>query len=322
MIELFLMQAEKIERLEHKDDIIKTHSFIESAGKGTVWIRCVMPVQDEIAALAEITKLSVDEFKESIEEEERSRVSVNKHLKIVYSAPSKEGEDVITSPIHIYVHGNIIVTLEKSQNKILAELSTALLDNKRKFLFKKPLGYFIFYVLDKVNDDFLHFIDRISMRIDLFKENKKLSNEHIQKIYDSNISLSYFNQAIIANIEVLNELRKSYFKLFDHEDRKHFSELYYDTLQILDTEKIQRELLSNLFNMQATIASNELNYFMKIVALVALLSTLPNLITSIFSMNVQNVPIVNSPFAFYILLGLIVVSSVLSFIIFKKFEKR
>ncbi len=322
MIELFLMQAEKIERLEHKDDIARTHSYIESAGKGTVWIRCTNPEQDEINALSEITKLSVDEFKDSIEEEERSRVSVNKHLKIVYSSPLKEGEEVITSPIHIYAIGNLLITIEKSQNKVLGDLSSALIENKRKFLFKKPLGYFIFYILDKVNDEFLHFIDRISMRIDLFKENKKFSNEHIQRIYDSNISLSYFNQSIIANVEVLNELRKSYFKLFDHEDRKHFSELYYDALQILDTEKIQRELLTNLFNMQATIASNELNYFMKIVAIVALLSTLPNLITSIFSMNVQNVPIVNSPYAFYILLGLIVASSAISFIIYKKLEKR
>ncbi|MBI2133242.1 magnesium transporter CorA family protein [Candidatus Woesearchaeota archaeon] len=321
MIELFQMQAEKIERLEHLD-LKKTKEFIDSAGKGTVWIRVIRPENDEIGVLAELTSLSVDEFKESIEEEERSRVSVNKHLKIVYSSPSKEGDEILTSPIYIYAYGNQVITIERGPNKILSDLSTALLENKRKFLFKKPIGYFIFYILDKVNDEFLHFIDRISVRIDLFKDYKALSNQNIQKIYDSSISLSYFNQAIIANIEVLNELRKSYYKLLSHDDRKHFSELYFDALQILDTEKIQRELLSNLFNMQSTIASNELNYFMKIVALVALLSTLPNIITSIFSMNVKNVPIVSGDNAFYVLLGLIVFSSAISYLIYKIFEKR
>ncbi|MBI4438506.1 magnesium transporter CorA family protein [Candidatus Woesearchaeota archaeon] len=320
MIEIFVMPADRIERAEHTS-IEESSRHMDSGRKGTVWVRCVKPVIEDIETVAALTGIPLDELKESVEGDERSKVSIGRHIEIIFRAPLKEDGEVVTVPIRIYAAGNTVVTVEGSPTRILSELSYALVGNRRRFLFRKPTGYFIYYVLDKVNDEFLYYIDKISINIEVFRK-KTLNRQDIGSIYATSISLSYFNQSLIANIEVLNELRKSYPKLFSHEDRKHFSELYHDALQILDTEKIQRELLSNLFNMHSSIAGNELNYFMKIVALVALLSTLPNLITSIFSMNVGSAPIVQGRNAFYIILGMIVVSSVLSYVAYRVMSER
>ncbi|MBI3033601.1 magnesium transporter CorA family protein [Candidatus Woesearchaeota archaeon] len=321
MIELFLLKEENIQRLEHSY-ASKTLEWMNSSGKGTIWIRCVNHNSEDLEALAELTKIPIEEFKESLDENERSKVSVSKHLEIVYRAPTAQNGEIITLPAYIYSIGSLIVTIERTPLKVLSDLSAALMDNKRRFLFKKPGGYFIFYVLDKVNDEFLHFMDKISIKVEMFRDRGALSKENIQKIYDSSIALSYFNQAIIANIEALNELRKSYYKLFSPEDRKNFSELYYDALQILDTEKVQRDVLTNLFNMHSTISGNEMNYFMKIVALVALLSTLPNIITSIFSMNIKHTPIIDGQYAFYVILAVIIMSSAASYFVYKLFSRK
>ncbi len=314
MIELFALQNEKIERFEHKDKE-KTLAWMGTAGKGTVWVRCVSPSAEEISELSEITKVPAEELKESVDGDERSRVNVTKYLEIVYKAPITADGEVMTASVHIYSMGTIISTIERTPSKVLNDLSTALIENKRKFLFKKPGGYFIFYVLDKINDEFLHFIDQISVKLDLFNNKGRiLSKKNINQVYDASIALSYFNQALIANIEVLNELRKSYYKLFEAEDRKNFSELYHDARQILDTERIQRDLLSNLFNMHATITGNELNKFMKIVAFFALVTTVPTIISNIFSMNIKYIPLTQEKYSFYIVVALVLVSSVISYI--------
>ncbi len=320
MIELFVMRHERIERLEF-EDVNRTLTWLGVLGKGTVWIRCVKPDAEDIEALAELTKISLDELKEAIEDIERSKVNVSKHLEIVYTAPTKENDEIVTVPIHIYAIGNFIATIEKKPTKVLNDLSSALVENKRRFLFKKPGGYFIFYMLDKINDEFLYYIDKISIKIDLFKE-KSFSKEAIEKVYDTSIALSYFNQALIANIEVLNELRKSYFKLFEQEDRMHFSELYSDALQILDTEKIQRELLSNLFNMQSILTANKLSQFMKGVAFFALIITIPTLITNMYGMNLSNLPLAENPYAFYIILGFMTLVSLILYYIYKRTSEQ
>ena len=320
MIELFHMQTERIEKLD-LTETQKTKNWL-SPSRGTVWLRCTEPSQEDIKALSEITTIPEDDLKGAIEENERSKVSVEKHIEIIFSVPVQEGNEIVTRPIYVYAIGNIVVTAEKKPINTLNQLSSALLENKRKFLFKKPSVYFIFYILDKMNGEFLFYIDKLSLKIEIFKNRGALSKQNIDRIYDTSLTLSYFNQSLIANIEVLNELRKSYFKIFEQEDREHFTELYYDALQILDTEKIQREVLSNLLNMQSIITSNELNQFMKVVAFVALFSTMPMLITSIFSMNILHTPIVEGPYAFYIIIAILASSAILSYTLFKLFTKK
>ncbi|MBI2141935.1 magnesium transporter CorA family protein [Candidatus Woesearchaeota archaeon] len=316
MIDAFVLRNERIERLGSVEFARSSESG--AFGKATVWIRCVSPDADEISALSEITKIPVDEFRESVEEDERSKVSVNRHLEIVFRTPSVEEGEIITLPIYIYAIGSTIVTIERKKCKVLADLSAALVENKRRFLFKKPPGYFIFYVLDKINDEFLHFIDRISVKLDFFKDRGAWTKENIESIYDSSVALSYFNQALIANIEVLNELRKSYYKLFADEDRRHFTELYNDALQILDTEKVQREVMTNLFNMQSIITANRLNQFMKAVAFFALIITIPTLITNIYGMNLSYLPLSGNRYAFFILLVFMAAISLILYYFYRK----
>lgn len=316
MQEIFVLRNERIESISREE--FAKYSELTHLGKSTVWLRCVSPDADEISAISEITKIPVDEFKESVEEDERSKVSVNRHLEIVFRTPAVEEGEIITLPIYIYAVGSTIVTIERKKCKVLADLSAALLENKRRFLFKKPAGYFIFYVLDKVNDEFLHFIDKISVKLDLFKDRGAWTRDNIESIYDSSIALSYFNQALIANIEVLNELRKSYYKLFGEDDRRHFTELYNDALQILDTEKVQREVLTNLFNMQSIITANRLNRFMKAVAFFALIITIPTLITNIYGMNLAYLPLSSNKYAFFILLGFMTAISLILYYFYRK----
>ncbi len=314
MIELFALRNDRIERLEGLKGF--------GPSRGVSWVRCVEPVEADLESISELLRMPLQDLKESVEEDARSKLTVGRHIELIFSVPSMSEGEVLTVPLHIFAVGSLLVTVERKSIKVLGDLSKALIENKRRFLFRKHTAYFIYYVLDKVNDEFLYFVDKISLKLELFRERKALSKDAIQKIYDTSITLSYFNQSLIANIDVLNELRKSYFRMFSQEDRDNFSELYYDALQVLDTEKIQRELLSNLFSMHSTLIGNELNYFMRIVALVALLSTVPMLITSIFSMNIRNVPLVQGEHAFFVILGLIAVSSIASFILFRWFARK
>lgn len=321
MIELFTLGKDRIESMEHTD-IGKTMTWVRIVGgRSTVWIRCVNPDDEKISLLSQISRIPIEEFRESVEEEERPKLSVNRYLEVVYGAPDLEEGDVVTVPIYIYTINNLIITIEKKPNAVLNEISKSMYANKRRFLFKRPIGHFIFFMLDKINDEFLKYIDRIAVKVEVFKEKGGLSTENVAKIYDSSVTLSYFNQALIANIEVVNELRKSYYKSFRDEDRRHFSELYFDALQVMDTEKIQRDVISSLFNMQAVINSNRLNNFMKTVAFIALIIMVPTFITGFYGMNLDYMPLIHNRYAFHILLIIMLVVVFGLFSIYKRTVK-
>ncbi|MBN2422677.1 magnesium transporter CorA family protein [Candidatus Woesearchaeota archaeon] len=308
-----------IEVFAYKQDVIKK-TDLDNLNRTYSWIRVINPTEETIKKLASYTRIPVEEFLESLEEDERPRLTLKRYIELIYRSPLIEKGEVSTLPVYIYLFQDKIITIEKSEISILSKISSLMEKNKAKFLFKKGFAYFIFYILDKINDDFLTNIDRIAANIDVYEEvtKRELTRKDIEKIYEQSVTLSFFNQALIANIEVLNSLRKGYFKQFTPKDKQLFEELYFDALQILDTEKVQREAITNLFNLQSIIVSSRLNEFMKKLASIALIIAIPTMISGIYGMNFVNIPLKNHPLGFYITSFIIFVITCLMFLYFRK----
>ena len=313
MIEIYSYTrgAEKIKKIN-----------LGEATRGIKWIRVVQPDPENLKLLSKNTGIPEAELQESLEEEERPKISVNKYLEIIYRAPYIVDNELETLPIYFYLFNDKLVTIEKKPLGILDEISKNMANNKSKFLFKKNLPYFIFHAMDKINDDFLMKIDKIAARVDIYEKfsKKEITVKDIELIYDQSVTLSFFNQALIANVEVLNALKKGYYKLIPAKDKVLFEELYYDILQILDTEKIQREAVTNLINVHSIITSTRLNEFMKRLTAIALIVAIPTMISGLYGMNFVNIPLKNHPYGFYITTFIVILITLGFYYLFKKFD--
>ncbi|MFC2135611.1 magnesium transporter CorA family protein [Bacteroidota bacterium] len=284
------------------------------------WIRFLDQSEDKIKEFSEFTGIPEEEFKEFFETEERSRLEQGKFLELTYQTPFRDKDEIGTIPINFFIINNMLITVERNKTKVLEQAASQLKQKKLKFLFRRSIGDMLSYFLDKINDDFLTSIDRIANLTDVLEsKGQDVSNEQLMKLYNYNVTLTHFNQAIIANLEVLGGLRKSYFKKFTKENLQEFAELYYDKLQILDTEKIQREVITNLFNFQTVVATHKLNNFMKRLTTLALIFVIPTLITGLFGMNV-NIPFGNHPYGFLIVFLIIVLFVGGMLFMFKKLD--
>ncbi len=313
MIEIFSYTrgAEKIKKIN-----------LDDSSRGVKWIRVVQPDPENLKLLSKNTGILEAELQESLEEEERPKISVNKYLEIIYRAPYIVDNELETLPIYFYLFPDKLVTIEKKPLGILDVISKNMANNKSKFLFKKNLTYFIFHVMDNINDDFLMKIDKIAARVDIYEKfsKKEITVKDIELIYDQSVTLSFFNQALIANVEVLNALKKGYYKLIPGKDKILFEELYYDILQILDTEKIQRDAVTNLISVHSIITSTRLNEFMKRLTAIALIVAIPTMISGLYGMNFVNIPLKNHPQGFYITTFIVILITFGFYYLFKKFK--
>lgn len=279
-------------------------TFENISKKGITWIRLVKPTTEELNQVSELTKIPLEELQESIEEDERPRLYTKGYLELIYSAPHDFKEEGLqTQELYIYVRNNQIVTIEQERSKLFEFFQRRCSAKKAKF-FMKSQASFLYHVIDKINDEFLAIIDRIAANIETVKK-RDLSKVDLTSLYSTNITSAYFNQAILANLEALNQLKKSHFKLFTPQDRTIFNELYLDKLQILDTEKVQRELIMNMIDIQSIMSTERLNETMKRLAAFALIIAVPTLISSIYGMNIK-LPLEDNPYAFYILTGVMI----------------
>ena len=290
-MELVRLENRKIRQITIDD--LDTHKL--------TWIRVVQPSAEELERLATVTGIPYQEFKESIEEEERPRLLVKRYLELIYRTPhSYEQEGLQTSDLYVYIKNNLFITLENHRTNILDRFWSRCRRNKAKYLFSSH-GQFLFNLLDEINDEFLYFIDRIASNVENIQGRGERGFE-ASTLYSLNITSAYFNQSIIANLEVLNQLRKSHFKAFTQEDRNVFNELYLDKLQILDTEKVQREVIMNLIDIQSIVSTEKLNQTMKRLTALALVIAVPTMISGVYGMNIP-LPLSNSAHSFAIITG-------------------
>ncbi|MGM5483155.1 MAG: magnesium transporter CorA family protein [Nanobdellota archaeon] len=301
-----------------KNNRIKQANPDELENTNLTWVRSIDPNQEEVKKLSKISNIPIPELTESSEEDERPRLTKKRYMELIYSAPHIYKEEGLqTQEIYFYLAKNMIITIEKESNKILEKLEVKCKKNKVKFLFKTP-GKFLFHALDEINDEFLTFIDKTATTIESTKV-KDLKKVNFADLYSKSITFAYFNQALVANLEVLNQLKKSHHRTFSTKDRQNFAELYYDKLQILDTEKIQRELVMNLIDIKTISSTEKLNLTIKRLTSLALLIAVPTLISSIYGMNIT-LPLENNPYAFFYLVGIMIISSISLFSIMKHYD--
>ncbi|MBC8500842.1 MAG: hypothetical protein ISS25_02190 [Nanoarchaeota archaeon] len=299
-------------------NVVSDYDFQRLDKDKLIWIRVVGNKEEKIQRIAEFTKVPFEEFQEFFDSDERSRLEQGRFLELIYQVPFLDKGEITTAPVNIFLINNIFITVEKERIITIEKIASLMRKRKLKFLFKSSIGEFLYYFLDKINDDFLLTIDKIANLADVLEGKEgDVSSKQLMKLYNYNVTLTHFNQALLANMEVLVGLRKSYFKKFTKHNLEMFSDLYYDKLHILDTEKIQREVISNLFNFQTVVATHKLNNFMKKLTSLALIIMVPTFITGLFGMNLK-IPLADSDYGFAIVFGLMILVAGMFFAIFKK----
>ncbi|MCF7861660.1 hypothetical protein K9M79_05420 [Candidatus Woesearchaeota archaeon] len=289
--------------------------------KSTInWIQLNEGDLDLFPQISELTEIPQEDMKEFFvdDDEERSRLEQQRFVKIIFRAPTIENGEIHTQPVCIFTKNKFVVTMQKGNLKSISHVEQKLSKGLLKFMFKAPTtGKFIYQLLDMINDEFFQTIERIPIIVRKIQSNEyMIPNDVVKQLYSANITLSHFNHAIQANLDVLFSLRKAYTRQFSQKDKEQFNDLYYDALHLLDTERINRDIITNIFNFQSIINSNRTNDLFRKLAAYGLIIAIPTLISSIYGMNVD-LPFMGGANAFWILLCGMIGISLTFYLIFK-----
>lgn len=288
------------------DKVVVSEKLVE-VKKGLIWIHGHNPSEEDLRNIEKKTGIPYENLSVALDDEVRPYAEKEDHLEIVYRAPIAEQGDVVTEPIAFFIKGRYIVTLSPDRVAVLSTLERNVQENKKKFLLRGRAGRFVHFIMDSINDAFLKRIDAITKTIDKVEEEPG-AEKNFGLLYNASLTSAYFNRALMANIEVLNDLRKLYHRDITADDRDQFEDLYLEALQLLDTEKIQREIITNLFMFENVLANKKVERRLMRLTVLAVIIAVPTLISGIYGMNVA-LPLQDSPHAFWLVIGIMALLS-------------
>lgn len=311
MISIYKTMSEHDTGLEKLDDI-----------KPGCWINVVSPTDQEILLLSKKTTVPIDFLRASLDEEEASRIDIeNNVILFVVDIPFTEMEDNTltydTYPLAIIHTETELITICLKNSKILTEFTKG---NVRNFYTYKR-SRFILQILYKVSSYYLtclRQIDRKSLMIQKTLQ-RSMSNKELMQLLSLRNSLIYFSTSLKSNELTLEKMLKLELVQQYEDDKDILEDVIIENKQAIEMTSIYSNILTGTMDASAALISNNLNLVMKLLTSVTIVLTIPTIVGGYWGMNIKNgIPFENNPYGFWIVVGISVVISVISFLYLNK----
>ena len=281
------------------------------------WISLVKPTEKELAEVAEQYCIEPDDLRAALDEEERSRIELeDNYTLILVDIPAVEkskGKDIYTTePLGIILAKDAIITVCLEETPVLYALKQKHANELRTHM-RTRFVLQILYRNASLYLQYLRVINKLSDKIEQ-KLHGSTENRELIELLELEKSLVYFTTSLRSNEVVLEKLLKSDRVKKYPEDEDLLEDVIVENRQAIEMANIYSGILSGMMDAFASVISNNLNIVMKVLTSLTVLLSVPALFASFWGMNVA-VPFSNSPFGFYIVLAISVITASIAFIL-------
>lgn len=302
----------------YKTDDRKIH---EESGPGDgVWIDMCNPAITEGEEIAEKLGIDISDLLAPLDDEESSRIELEDgYTLILVDIPALEirhdKEAYTTIPLGIILASDMIITVCSEETPILQAFVNG---RVKEFSTKKKLR-FVYQILFRIASYYqanLRIIDKkrteIEERIDDNTKDVDLIDLHTLES-----TLVYFATSLRANAVVLDRLTR-YKRLEQYPDDKELlGDVIVENQQAIEMTTIYRDIINGTRDLMSSVIDNRLNNVMKTLASITLVMGIPTLVSGIYGMNVEGMPLAATQYGFGVICILIVIICIVLLVILR-----
>lgn len=267
------------------------------------WVNLVRPTSEEIAHVLATTGVEEDFLRAALDPEESSRVELEEdQTLLIVDIPMLEESNVEqdeskifgTLPMGIIVLPNTVITVCLQDTTVLRGIA----QNKVRDIHTAMRTRFVLQILLRVAGLFLRNLRMIER--DFTKIERRLydslKNEELIQLLGLSKSLVYFSASLKGNEVTMEKmLRGRILKLYE-DDRDLLEDALIEIRQAIEMAGIYSSILAGTMDAYASVVSNNLNIIMKVLTVITIIMTIPNIIFGFYGMNITGNDL---PFAYW-----------------------
>jgi len=275
------------------------------------WINLVEPSTTELEAVLSHTKVPRDFLTDPLDVGERPRFDYDDDaVLLIVHVPMmitpEDGEEEVspyrTVPLGIILSGQTVITVCCARTPV----TTAFLDQIRRVCPPSDTYRFAFRLLWHAGVLFLRYINDIHARTSDLEDqlHQSISNEALLKLFQIEKTFVYFTTSLKADTIALARANTARQLTLSEDDRDFLEDAMVEYQQALETATIHANILNGTLDTFASLINNNLNQVMKYLTVATIFLAVPTLVASVYGMNLQTLPFMNSPHSFVIVMGI------------------
>ena len=257
------------------------------------WVNMVRPSSEELRGVTQALHVEEDFIRAALDPEESSRVEIEEdQILMIVDTPMVEddtnsGSQIFaTVPMGILVVPGAVITVCLEDTIVLRSIAEGNVKDVHTALRTR----FVFQILLRVAGRFLkdlRLIERDFTRIER-RLYDSLKNEELIQLLGLSKSLVYFSASLNGNEVTMEKvLRGRILKLYE-DDRDLLEDALIEIRQAIEMAGIYSNILSGTMDAYASVVSNNLNIIMKVLTVLTIIMTIPNIVFGFYGMNIQN----------------------------------
>ena len=228
----------------------------------------------------------------------------------------KQTRRLIPFTVNIFIGNNFIVTVHQGLCKPIQTTYDHLIEDQS--ILERGSGYLLHRILDALIDYNFPILNRIYRNIQNVEDDifKKPSTKNVRTILLIRTNILTFRNIVFPQRKLLKTLEIKDMDFLIEALEVYFSDLVDHIEKIWDTLENYKELVEGVHEAHQSLLSNKINDIMRTLTIFSVVILPLTLISGVYGMNI-GLPFMSFPWAFFIILAIMILISVGMLIYFK-----
>lgn len=214
---------------------------------------------------------------------------------------------------------NLLITIQEKSGDVFNIIRNRIINNRGKIR-KHGADYLMYALLDTIVDHYFAIIDDVNnliedLEVDVYDDP---SQENLLEIQNLKQDLGFTRRYISPFRELVANMIKSESKLLGKKILIYLQDLHDHCLQVNDSMEMLKDLTNSVIEICNSSLSNKMNEIMKVLTIISTIFIPLSFLAGLYGMNFSNMPELNHPYGYPILLGLMVLIGLSMLVFFKR----
>ena len=294
-------------------------------GNSCSWININSDLISEYSSIYETYEIDSEMLEYALDEHERAHIEYDRRketLIVIYNVikQSVSSSQYETIPMTFIVRKNQIITITNHHNEYIVQAMKEELEERPDM----SLFTFLFSSLYMITEYYFPKIERLKKEQGLLSQmlRQRTTKKNLFALSDLEVRSVYLVSATKQNAIVLEQLKtQSVFKVLDDVEKEELEDSLIEAKQLVEMTSINLQILQQLSGTYNNVLNNNLNDTMRMLTVISILLTIPDIVTGFFGMNVQ-IPFMEHTHGWGIALGIILGIWILVSVILARLMKK
>lgn len=288
------------------------------------WIDIINPAEKDIDYLKKYLSFQQFTLNELLVPTARPRVEKYDHyLFMVLHFPIfvKRRKRTFAREIDFLITENAVITAHYGPLEPLQVLfdECTLQGAKKEKIMGQTSGHLVYYIIEALYDFSFRELDHIQRKIDKIESKMfhRMEQEIIEDISIVRQDIANFIRTIKPQKAILDSLSARGLDFFGKNMEPYFTDMLGDHTRVINALENHKEIIETIRDTNESLLTIRTNEIMKVLTVFAVIVFPLTLIAAIFGMNTEILPLIGLPHDFWIIMGIMAISTLIMFGYFK-----